>query len=120
MNRKSPNLNAYVKMPNKIPQPCTDRPMRLNPVFVERMMGFPAGWSDLTVENMELEDPALMSHKDLWDDEEWRNALTPSLSRKENKIMQNRIKLQGNSLVPQVAVKAFERIIELAKESSGQ
>lgn len=77
---------------------------RLNPYFVEAMMGFPVGWTDLSIQ--ELPEPELLTHEDL------HEALQYSTCDKLTNHKQ-RLMALGNAIVPQVAKLGFDRILEL-------
>lgn len=76
----------------------------LNPDFVESMMGFPVGWTDLSKDK--LPEPLLLKKENL--EIAMQNAATPKPERHKHRIMQ-----LGNSIVPQVAKLAFDRIKQL-------
>lgn len=79
---------------------------KLSPMFVERMMGFPVGWTDLDTPNEQLGESELLTHEDLH--EALQHSTCEKLPRHKHRIMQ-----LGNAIVPQVAKLGFERILEL-------
>jgi hypothetical protein len=80
---------------------------KLNPVFVGRMMGFPAGWTDLTAE---VSDPVLMSPYDVVEALPYATDATKIPYRKE------RLMAYGNAVVPQCAAIALQRAKEILFE----
>jgi hypothetical protein len=80
---------------------------KLNPVFVGRMMGFPAGWTDLTAE---VSGPVLMSPYDVVEALLYATDATKIPYRKE------RLMAYGNAVVPQCAAIALQRAKEILFE----
>lgn len=80
---------------------------RLNPDWVELLMGWPKGWTDLEAKpNMDT----LFEFSRTWRDGTWE-ADTPRVTQ-ECKNRANRIKAIGNGQVPQCAAMAFLMLIK--------
>lgn len=90
--------------------PAVKTKCHLSPVFVEAMMGFPVGWTDLSAEA--VDSPWLMEREDLPD---WMPLATDSESVANRK---QRLQALGNAVVPQVAAIALQRV--LGKHRGGQ
>jgi len=69
---------------------------KLNPDWVEVLMGFPVGWTDLSRTDIDL------THKfpQAWLDGSWEDAISRTTTRRDGRIA--RLKQLGNALVPQV------------------
>ena len=78
-------------------------PGKLNPDWVEPLMGLPSGFTDLESDT----SPDMIDASD-WVDGTWEKGIPRLTERKDNRV--SRIKALGNSVVPQCAFEAF-RII---------
>lgn len=75
---------------------------KLNPEFVEWLMGYPIGWTDLEHDNEKLNEPCSFDNE-------------PDTPRviEGTKSRANRLKCLGNSIVPEIAARIF---IEIKKD----
>jgi len=96
LSRNTPSLAATVH----------EDGYRLNPAFVCQMMGFPARWTDFSVD-----DPGLLNT-------EWEYPTEPPVIpiKPLPKNYQAQLKAMGNAIVPTVAYQIFLAIEEVEKQ----
>lgn len=70
---------------------------QLNADWEEILMGYPAGWTDIDVENEELNLPDLPS---AWLDGSWEDGIPRTIAKQKNR--RERVKCIGNTVVPQI------------------
>jgi len=90
VNRKGKqnNLNDYAKL-------LSNNDGQLNPDWVEALMGYPYGWTDIDKEiEFEIDYPAR------WLNEKWENNIPRITQVAKNRI--NRLMCLGNSVVPEI------------------
>tara|TARA_Y100001938_G_C8093708_1_gene436754 strand:+ start:2023 stop:3501 length:1479 start_codon:yes stop_codon:yes gene_type:complete len=81
-------------------EPIEWLPGKLNPDWVEPLMGLPSGFTDLEKDvSVEIINPSS------WQDGSWEEGIPRLTERKDNRV--NRVKALGNSVVPQCAAAAF-------------
>jgi hypothetical protein len=68
---------------------------QLNSNWVELLMGYPQGWTDI-----EKEMPASMDFPAAWLDGSWEDGVPRVISGQKNRV--NRLKCLGNSVLPQI------------------
>ena len=106
MTRRDPWLSqgALPEVPGKI-DPIEIPAGRLNPDWVEALMGYASGWTDPE------QDPqdGMMDGRS-WDDGTWEDGVPRLTARTEHRS--NRLKALGNSVVPQCAAAAFTAVAE--------
>ena len=83
-------------------------PGKLNPDWVEPLMGLPSGYTDL---ERDIEPSMIEVSK--WKDGSWEEDLPRLTDRKDNRV--SRIQSLGNSVVPQCAFEAYSIIREILK-----
>ncbi|MDJ0678368.1 MAG: hypothetical protein QNJ18_00730 [Xenococcaceae cyanobacterium MO_167.B52] len=83
----------------------------LNPEFVEAIMGFPLGWTDTEIENIDLPPPSLMTLNKL------SNYIDQGLTE-DKPNLRTRLGQLGNGIVPQVGAIAFEILIQILQEEN--
>ena len=81
-------------------EPIEWLPGKLNPDWVEPLMGLPSGFTDL-----EKDVSAKMIPSSSWRDGSWEEGIPRLTERKDNRV--SRVKALGNSVVPQCAAAAF-------------
>jgi hypothetical protein len=69
---------------------------RLNPDWVEALMGYPQGWTDIDREDVDTD----MKYPGAWIDGSWEEGIPRVLPDVKNRI--NRLKCLGNAVVPQI------------------
>jgi hypothetical protein len=80
---------------------------QLNPDWVEALMGYPQGWTDIDIEALESADfPAA------WLDGSWEAGIPRVTSVKKNSV--HRLKGLGNAVVPQIPTVLWRLIMEAA------
>jgi len=79
---------------------------KLNPDWVEPLMGLPVGYTDL-----EKDIAPSMIEVSSWEDGSWEEGLARLTERKDNRV--SRIQSLGNSVVPQCAHRAYSIIRRL-------
>ena len=70
---------------------------QLNPDWVEAMMGYPHGWTDINKDDVSMSN----SFPSAWLDGTWENDIPRTAS--STKITANRLKCLGNSILPQIS-----------------
>ena len=75
-------------------------PGKLNPDWVEPLMGLPVGYT-----NPEVDVEAKMLCSSVWDDNSWEEGVSRLTETRKNRV--SRVKGLGNSVVPQCAAEAF-------------
>tara|TARA_Y100000593_G_scaffold82498_1_gene155040 strand:- start:177 stop:443 length:267 start_codon:yes stop_codon:yes gene_type:complete len=75
-------------------------PGKLNPDWVEPLMGLPVGYT-----NPEVDVEAKLLCSSLWADSSWEEGIPRLTEVKKNRV--SRVKALGNSVVPQCAFGAF-------------
>ena len=83
-------------------------PGKLNPDWVEPLMGLPSGYTDL-----ERDIAPYMIEVSSWKDGSWEEDLPRLTDKKDNRV--SRIQSLGNSVVPQCAFEAYSIIREILK-----
>jgi hypothetical protein len=79
---------------------------KLNPYWVESLMGIPQGWTDL-----EMTESDLGWHDEIdWIDDAWEIGIPRVIDGCDNRI--DRIRLLGNGVVPSTACKAWQVLSE--------
>ena len=84
---------------------------KLNPDWVEPLMGYPAGWTDL-----DADSPMDIGLPEAWIDGTWEEGLPRVTEKRENRV--ERLKCLGNAVVPQVA-ELLWRLVMRATASEG-
>ncbi len=81
----------------------------LSAEFVEQIMGFPMGWTDLEIENTDLPPPHLVTLEEL-------PAIIDRGLTEDKPGLRTRLGQLGNSIVPQVGAIAFEFLTKILEE----
>lgn len=106
------DINGVVKtnhtgqLPNAIKKD-TNGEYRLQPKLCEWMMGFPDGWTDIQVDNINNNDnPDWEKH--------WTEIVKSTCMKYDNvNDRSERLKALGNSIVPQIVLEIFKAIEEV-------
>jgi hypothetical protein len=85
----------------------------LNPDWVERLMGYPDGWTD--IERGEVNRKT--AYPAAWIDGTWENGMPRTATGVKHR--RERLKCLGNSIVPQIAARLFARIKSVTENAEG-
>lgn len=77
---------------------------QLNPDWVEALMGYPLGWTDITKGTITDID-----YLEAWLNGTWENGLPPVITGMKNRV--NRLKCLGNAVVPEIPAIIIQMIV---------